>query len=399
MNGPIKNLLVGIFILGAISIFVGIVMFLKPTIGDGKQTLYVRFSDIGSLNVGTRVLFAGKPVGEVVAMEEIHDAREQPTDELGRVYFYQLTLHIDSSVRVYNTDEVSTQSAGFLGEKSIAIVPKAPPKGVTPKQITNQPIYADSVDALQNAMLDFSELAASMEETFRGVNSWIRNHGEEVATTIRAGGAALEEIDQTFANVNKSNLVHEAKHGICEVSSTLGKIQVALTELESQHTFKNAGCVMESLKSVCHSADVVANDLAQGKGTLGKLIVDNGLYLQANAIMTKANTLMNDVNQYGILFHLNKHWQRTHLQRISKLNALETPQSFRIYFQREVEEINASMTRISMLLHKAEQSTEKEKILESQQFRRNFADLLKKADELSDNLRLYNQQLTEAIGN
>ena len=389
MNETIKNLLVGIFVVGAIGILVASIMFLKPTIGDGKQTLLVRFSDIGSINIGTRVLFAGKPVGEVVAMEEIHDPREQPTDELGRVYFYQLTLHVDSAVKVYNIDEVSIQSAGFLGEKSISITPKAPPKGITPQLISNKPIYADCVDSFQTTLLNFSELSTTMQETFRGVNSWIRNHGEEVATTIRAGGAALEEIDQTFASVNKTELVKHMQQGVSGLTTTIGQVQVAMEAMEQKQTFQNAGCLIESLKTTCA-------DIADGKGTLGRLVSDNDLYLQSNAILTKANTFMNDLNQYGILFHLNKQWQRMNLQKVSRLNALDTPQSFRRYFENEVGEINGAMTRISMLIQKAELSPERQQILQSELFKRDFAELLRRTDELSDTLKLYNQQLTEA---
>lgn len=369
MTTPIKNMLVGVLILGAISLLVVVILFLKPSVGDGKQTLYVRFSSINGLSVGTRVLFAGKPVGEVVSLEEIHDARHQPTDELGRVYFYQLTLHVDSSVNVYNTDEISIQSSGLLGERSISITPKAPPKGVAPRLITSQPIYADSIDPFQNAILDFSDLAVQMEETFKQAGDWIKHHGEEVAGTIKAA------------------------------DTTLTQFHTAMRELEAKQAFQNIGDVINNVKSASHSFETVAADMAQGKGTLGKLVVDNDLYLQANAVMTKANNLMNDLNHYGLLFHLNKQWQRTRLQKINELNALQSPQAFRTYFQTEVDDINASMSRLSMLIDRAENSAQKKAIFQSAHFKQDFADLLRRVDELSDNLRLYNQQLMQAEGN
>lgn len=368
MTVPIKNMLVGALILCAIALISVVILFLKPTIGDGKQTFYVRFSSINGLNVGTRVLFAGKPVGEVVALEEIKDARHQPTDELGRVYFYQLTLHVDSSVHVYNTDEISIQSTGLLGERSITITPKAPPKGVTPRLISSQPIYADSIDSFQNAILDFSDLASQMEETFRRVGDWIKDHGEDVAATVKSA------------------------------DTTLTQVHSAMREMEEKQTFQNIGDVINNVKGASHSFDLVAQDMAQGKGTLGKLVVDNDLYLQANAVMTKANGLMNDLNHYGLLFHLNKQWQRTRLQKITELNALQSPQAFRTYFQTEVDDINTSMSRLSMLIERADNSVEKRAIFQSTHFKQDFADLLRRVDELSDNLRLYNQQLMQAEG-
>lgn len=354
MNTTIKNLIVGIFILCAISISVVTIMFLKPTVGDGKQTIYVCFSDIGSIREGTRVLFAGRPVGEVAAITQIEDARERPTDGLGRIYSYQLTLHIDSKTKVYNTDEISMQTSGLLGEKSIGITPKAPLHGVIPKLITDKPIYADSVDSIQNALIEFSELSASMDETLKGISGWIKGHGEDLATTIKAAGNALDQA------------------------------HVAIAQLNENGSFQNLGSVMESLKTV-------SNTISQGDGTLGKILIGDDLYLQANAIMSKADSLMNDVNHYGVLFHLNKQWQRTRLQKVTQLNALQTPQNFRTYFQTEIDDVNASMARISMLINKGESA----QIFQEAQFKKDFAELLRKSDELCENLRLYNQQLNK----
>lgn len=399
MSITIKNMLIGIFILGAIAVMISVIMFLKPTIGDGKETLYVRFSDINNINIGTRVLFAGRPIGEVVAMKELRDAREQPTDELGRVYFFQLTLHIDSHYKVYNTDEVSIKSAGLLGEKAILITPKATPKGMIATRITNQPIYADSIDTFQNALLDFSELSAEMEQTFRQVKDWIQENGQDVAHTFKTTSGAMSEIDTAVASVNQSSMIYDLQKSAQEFRGALAQVQVAMAEMEDKHTFNNLGTVIQNLKSATQNIDLLTEDMAQGKGTLGKLIEDNGLYLETNAVLSKANNLMNDINHYGILFHLNKQWQRTRLQRIDQLNALSTPHNFREYFQTEVDDINSSMTRINMLIEKAENSPEREKIFQNSQFRSDFAELLRKADELSDSLRLYNQQLSDSIGN
>lgn len=391
-------MLVGVFILSAIAVLVSVIMFLKPTVGDGEQTLNVRFSDINNVNIGTRVLFAGKPVGEVVALEEIRNAREQPTDELGRVYFYQVMLHIDSRVKVYNTDEISIKTSGLLGEKSIAITPKAPPKGVTPTRIALQPVYADSVDILQNALVDFSELAAFMEQTFKNVSDWLTQNGDAVANTFKATTSAMTEIDHAVATYNKSDMLHDLQRSVQQMSLALGQFQTAMVQMENKDTFNNIGTTVENLKTTSKNLEEATGDLAHGKGTLGKLIVDDDLYLEANAIMSKANNLMNDVNHYGVLFHLNKQWQRTRLQRINELSALNCPQNFRDYFQTEVDDINASMTRISLLVEKAQESPERKAIFESTQFKRDFAELMRKANELSDNLRLYNQQIADATG-
>jgi phospholipid/cholesterol/gamma-HCH transport system substrate-binding protein len=372
-------------------------MFLKPSVGDGKQTLYVRFSNVNQINVGTRVLFAGKPVGEVVAIQEIFDARKKPiADVLGEIYYYQLVLKVDSSVKVYDTDEITITTSGLLGEKSIAIFPKIPPKGVTPKLISNQPIYAESVDPIEHAFNQLSNLATDMQNTFQQVTSWIQKNGDDMGNAVRSFGSAMDEVKQTVANVNSQHIIDDVKVAIQNFSDTFHQMQDALNELKTEEVFANAGCVMRNLKNAAQNIDEITSDIADGKGTIGRLIKGDDFYLQMTAVMSKVDTLMNDVNHYGLLFYLNKNWQRLRAQKITAMNALNSPQNFKQYFENEVDDINTSMSRLSMLIDKAQLSPEKEEILSDEQFRKEFAELLRQANVLSDNLKLYNQQLNEA---
>jgi phospholipid/cholesterol/gamma-HCH transport system substrate-binding protein len=338
MSNSIKNFIIGLFLLSSVGVLVGLVMFLRPSVGDEKQTLLVRFSSVNKINVGTRVLFAGKAIGEVTAINEIYHAREtQPTDSLGRLYIYQLTLKIDSNVHVYSTDEICMQTSGLLGEKSIAIIPRVPPKGITPELITDKtPFYADSVDPLENTLNRMSDISNKLDTTVGLVKNWFIANEPKLSQSVSSFDAALRHVDH-----------------ICK-------------------------------------------DISSGQGTLGKLVKADDMYLRMTAVMSKADTMMNDINNYGILFHLNKTWQRANARRISQLNALETPVAFKDYFQTEVDRINMSMERISMLIEKA-RADEKQSVLESPVFRDNFAELLRQVDGMSDNLRLYNQQYTQAL--
>ena len=78
------------------------------------------------------------------------------------------------------------------------------------------------------------------------------------------------------------------------------------------------------------------------------------------------------------------------------MNSLDTPVAFRDYFEKEVDDVNMAMSRISMLIERAETSPEREDILGNENFRDDFAKLLRDVDELADNLRLYNEQLNYA---
>lgn len=397
MGNQTKNMLIGVFIIAACSLLVGIVMFLNPRVGDAKKTIYVRFANINKINIGTRVTYAGRPVGEVVAIGEIYEARQQPIDSIGRLYFYQLTLKVDSSVVLYNTDEIALQTSGLLGEKSIAIIPKRPAKGITPKLITNQPVYASSIDPIENAFNELSSVASKMEDVLDEVLCWIKENEDHLSCAVKNFGDAMHEFDLVLASANELKLIEEIKQTACNLKATFCQINDVMTELRSENTFENLASTIKNFKTASGSIDLIAQDLADGKGTFGKLLKQDDLYLRVTSFMSKVDTLMNDINQYGVLFHLNKSWQRTRLQRVTLLNSLDTPQNFKHYFETEVDQVNTSMERISMLIDKAEQSPDRARIFQDDLFKQDFADLLRKVDELAENLRLYNQQLAEAL--
>lgn len=396
MGDQIKNMLVGLLMIAACAFTISLILFLKPSVGDGKKTYYVRFSNINGIGIGTRVMFAGKPVGEVVSVREIHDAREQPSDSLGRVYFYQLVLKVDSSVTIYNTDEIAIQTSGLLGEKSIAIIPKTPPKGVDPIPITDQPVYAQSVDPIENAFVELSELANDMEDTFRYVNQWLDKNGDLVAEAIQSFKNTMDQTEQAISDINTSCIIQEAKQGVTNFTQAMARIDDSVAELQKQQVFSNIGDTVKEIKSASISINQVMGNIAAGKGTLGKLVEGDDTYLRFTAILSKIDTLMNDINHYGILFHLNKAWQRQRLQKVNLMNSLDSPAAFKNYFEKEIDDVNTAMARLSMLIEKAQQEPDKENILKNKQFNKDFAELLRDVDELADNLRLYNEQLIEA---
>ena len=398
MNEQIKNMLIGLFVVIACSLIVGIILFIEPSVGDGKQTLTVRFSNINGISVGTRVMFAGKPVGEVTKIETIPDARDQPIDQWGNVYYYQLILHIDSNLHLFNTDEFTVQTSGLLGDKSIAIIPRAPPKHIKPKPLSaDTPIYAQSVDPLESAFNELGDLSEKIGDAIDKIVTWFDRNEDSLTHAVASFGDAMNGIAQTVDRVNELDLVRDVKRATDNFADVMSDARRAMATLEQEGTFKNAGIMVAQLKEASFSINDIVTDVADGKGTIGRLFSDDTTYLQINAILSKVNTLMNDINQYGLLFSSNKQWQRTRTKYATWLESVKSPDQFRGYFDNQVDMINGAMERISMLIDRAERNPEREEILKTPAFRKDFADLMREVDALYENLRLYNQELEDSL--
>jgi phospholipid/cholesterol/gamma-HCH transport system substrate-binding protein len=361
-----------------------------------KKVLHVRFANINQINLGTRVLYAGRPVGEVTKIEEVPNARNLPPDKEGVVFTYELTLKIDSHIVVYTTDQISLQTSGLLGEKSIAIIPVTPPPGVTPVPVGEQPLYAESADPFKEIVDQLSSLGHKVEGAVDDLQHWFDQNSDNISFAIRSFGCTMDQASITLRDINDKRVVDDFQCAAQNFTITLRQIQDAISQLNANDTFHNAGIMMSNLKNASHSIDRITQDLADGKGTLGRLLKGDEMYLRMTAILSKVDTLMNDVNHYGIFFNLNKNWQRLRMQRATLMDALCSPGEFRDYFEQEIDQINTSMGRLSELIHRAENSPDKQEIFETAPFKRDFAELLREVEDLSSTLRLYNEQLMEA---
>lgn len=397
MSEQIKNMLIGVFVIVAMGLIVSMVLFIKPTVGDGKQILHVRFSNINGISVGTRVIFAGRAIGEVQAIDIIPDARQMPTDDSGNLYYYVLTLRIDSGIQIYNIDEFTVQTSGLLGDKSVAIIPKSPKAGEIPKLVSSQSvIYAKSEDLLESAYNILNNLSEKMSGTFSEITDWMQVNGKNLGDAIVSFDNTMKQANTFVKELNDEMLVSDIKSATNSFTSTMNGMDRAITTLEETDAFNNASCLIESLKSTTLKVGDVIDKVTEGEGTIGKLFNDDDTYLQINAVLSKFNTMMNDINQYGLMFNLNKQWQRSRVKQASLIRSLQTPAQFKNYFEGEVDQINTSMGRISLLIEKASQSPQREQILNNPVFKADFKDLMQQVESLKESLKLYNEYLYEA---
>lgn len=363
--------MIGIFVLAAIAIIVFIMLFLHPNIGNEGKNLRVRFSDIDKINVGTRVTFAGKPIGEVLKIEEINEGER--VDHDGVIYIYELLLAVDTGVEVYETDEITSRTSGLLGEKSVAITPQPVKKGEKKILVSNQVIYANETGSVESTLKEFKSLSDKIEITLDGFNDAFdqlkkQNFWENIGSTARN----LDDITATLNQPEKLNNImdnfHASSKDFAEASRTFNKTS--------------------------RSLNTVMTNVQRGEGSVGKILVKDDFYLRLSSIMSKAEVVLNDVNHYGILFHLDKGWQRLRARRLNLLQKLSTPVEFRNYFNDELDSITTSLERVSDVIEEVD-SLPCQSLWQSQGYIKVYGELLRRVAMLEEYLQMYNQQVME----
>jgi phospholipid/cholesterol/gamma-HCH transport system substrate-binding protein len=361
MNEGMKNALIGFFILSAFAVVIFIFLFLHPSLGDKGQLIRVRFTDIDKINVGTRVTFAGKPIGEVDKIIELEDIRQGRTEYQGDVYVYELVLMVDSGLKIYNTDSISARTSGLLGEKSISIDPQPPKQGQELKIVNKEILYANQVGSVEDTFKEFKEVADKFD-------------------------LALDSFTDTLHEIREKKIWDNIASTVENLTEITTKINESWPDINTAIT--NFSATTENFKEI-------SEDVREGKGTMGRLISKDGMYLQATSLLSKGETVMDDINHYGILFHLDKRWQRLRARRMNLMQKLSTPQEFRNYFNDEIDQVSTSLARVSMILDKTNEFPMCPFIMDHTEFHKVFAELLRRVGTLQEALKMYNTQLME----
>lgn len=374
-----KNVLIGIFVLIAISIIIFILMFLHPSVGDNSKKLKVRFTNIEKVNLGTRVTYAGKPVGEVVSIFELEDARTQRIARNGDVYVYQLELSVDSGVSVYNTDSITLYTSGLLGEKGIEINPEPLQPGEKLVLVENEILYATPARSLEETLQQFEHLAGKMGNVLDNIDKTIEEIRKEeiVAETAKTIRNAREFAE----NLNKDNKVNDVIDNLLAFSKKINDSMVNVDE------------TLDNLKSASSTTKELINNISEGKGSLGKILVKEDFYLQLKAVLNKAGTVFDDVGNYGILFQNNRRWQRTNAQRKNLMNRLSDPKVFQDYFNNQIQQASESLDEVSTVLN--DTPSYSYNLMKNPEYIRCCGKLIRQVDDLNDDIAMYNQQVVD----
>jgi len=404
MSDKLKSVLIGLFVVTAVFSIIYVILFMEPKIGDGAKTLKVKFSNISGINIGTRVTLAGKPIGEVEGIKTIKDVRDEKADKMGRIFYYELILKVDSSVNVYNTDEITIATTGLLGEKSIAIIPKAPKKGQIIKNIDDKIIYAQALEPLEKIMHHMISLTDKMETAIDNFDKWFLENQEDLSNFVENFSNAMKSFDTLVDSANKEQMVKVFKKATELFSDNMQLLKISLEEVHDQEMLAKLDVILDNLADastylstdgtqILENVNKITTDIAEGKGSLGRFITNDDFYIRVTAILSKIDTLMNDINHYGILFQYDKHWQRIRKKKACIMENMQTPKEFQNYFDKEMDNITTSLSRISTVINK---SKDKDAcVLKSKDFKKGFILLLKQVEHFLDSLKLYNENLSD----
>jgi phospholipid/cholesterol/gamma-HCH transport system substrate-binding protein len=288
---------VGVFSAAAIIVFVLGYYFLKGiNIFERKNSYYAVYDRVDGLYRSNGVEINGFPVGRVGDMK-----RDPATGKI------VVRLDLDRGLKVPDSDSTlaSLFSTDFLGTKKIQLILGHSDNYLNPGDTIHTYFKKDFTEQIGSQidpiMAGVNQMVPTLDSTAKSIN-WMfdeRNPkgiystkyqidqalvklNEILATNATTLQATLKNLESITGNLEKNN------NEINVIVKNVGSFSDSIKEANLKQTIENLNTAVISLQGILA-------DINHGKGTLGKVVKDEGLYAKVDSTIGNLNSLLKDV--------------------------------------------------------------------------------------------------------
>ena len=297
---------VGLFVfIGLALLAVLIIQFSKGTsLFRDTYTLRLKTTDVGDLKERASVLLAGVTVGSVKEITLADDSKS-----------VTIVLQVYKDFRIYSDARFAIESAGFLGDKYVAVIPTFNQGTVLTNNAEvpcQEPFNLQEVaSSAQGFMKRIDETAKKLDASVAALHDQVLN-----AQTLANFGAAItnmrvftEQALGTVANINlliatNGDRVSIAMSNAACFSAELTQLGASAQDVLASNNV-NVSAATKNIVDASATLKRVADDLQAGKGLAGVVLQNpqlatNVQVLAANLAVTSSN--LNRLGLWGILW-------------------------------------------------------------------------------------------------
>lgn len=306
---------VGLFTL--ISLLVALYMVFRT--GDLRlerqpgYKVFVDFPDVAGLDVGDTVRVAGVEVGKVeaIALEE----------NLGKI-----TLTIDHRVVLYEDATARVETYGLLGDRYVSVdpghekLPRVSPGGEIHSAVSSEELDA-LIEKLNEVARDVKTVTSSLknvlggeegERALREILTNSRDLTRELVEMVRQNQEDFRKITRQTALLTREmqEMVSENREAVRrtlvalpETTENVREITADARRLFDEHyediaeTLGNLRTASVQLEASLKAMEQISGQIREGEGTLGKLVQDDALYVEAQSTLREMRNLIEDLRE------------------------------------------------------------------------------------------------------
>ncbi|MEN0006259.1 MAG: MlaD family protein [Bacteroidota bacterium] len=280
-----------------------------------SNVFYVVYEDVDRLMVGTPVVIRGVEVGNVAARDfEVIDGKEQ----------VKITLDMEDEVQIPKNTVAVIIATGFMGGKAVVLEYDVPCSGSQCAQsgdylkgefrgLLTSMMSEDQLDNYVNTIKQGLQ-EVLQEELGPNSNSELSKGFQDLRGTLSNLNSVTGQLDNllqrtsasitgTLANVASiTETLDTSKQRISNILGNADKFTEQLTELELKNTLEEVDSTIGQLQNTLSAADsaivslnTALQKVANGEGTLGKLLEDDQLYNNLSKLGVDIDSLVTDI--------------------------------------------------------------------------------------------------------
>lgn len=247
--------------------------------------LYAEFKNVGGLDEKTRIKIAGVDSGII----------EKVSLKGGKAL---LSIRINRDVVLYSDASVGIKSSGLLGDRYLEIkagsIKPELKDGDTIKNVVEIVDMDDLIRNITDVSASISNLASSLNDSLGTPEG--KKALKETVLNLKEISANLK--DAIYANDKKLRIVLDnlqeftaaLKENGPELVANISKASKELKELIEENR--------PSIKSAATNIDTITKKIADGEGTLGKLVKDDRLYESVNKAAEGVNKTIGAIEKF-----------------------------------------------------------------------------------------------------
>jgi len=206
----------------------------------------------------------------------------------------KVSLKIDRGVQVHTDSKATVRFTGLMGQNFVAVDFGSP----------NAPVLLDDNNLTTGEVVDFGQLITKLEGVAAGVEGMAKNFSSEgfqnllgpLTDFMKENNSRITAILGNLQNI--STVMAEGKGTVGKLLSDPALYNSALTAVSNLNN--SAGDIQKLLgdaQSIMGEAKTAVAGINKGEGTLGKLTKDDALYKEATTAMTNLKEIFEKINQ------------------------------------------------------------------------------------------------------
>jgi len=279
-----QELTVGAFVLAALVVFIGGLMWLtgKSFTSRGRVTVPIQFQAVGGLTGGDPVQISGVTVGRVSDIQ---------LEEVGRV---TVRLELDRRLRPRRDATAAIRSLDFLGAKYVAYSP-----GEAEEFLPDDAFIVGVEEGeLASSAVKLTEEAATVLHRSQELFS------DSMLGQVRRTLAAAERTLDVVARLGSGPMVGSATETLASLQGAARALDSTLSNPAINESLSQMDEIAEGVREMTDGLAAVTQNLASmiqlmqsPEGSLGKVLTDTTLYTDMHDVLVSMRLLLDDIRE------------------------------------------------------------------------------------------------------